>query len=75
MGNLTLHLLERRLQPVGVFSQTMADRTRGQSLKLHHGWFRLDIKRNFFMERVIKHWNGLLREMVESPSLGVFKTG
>lgn len=43
------------------------------TLRCSKGRFRFDIRKNFFTGRVVKHWNWLLRGLVRSPAVEVFK--
>ena len=58
----------------GLFTRAYSDRAQGNDFKLKEGSFVLDTRKEVFMISVLRHWKRLLREVVDAPSLEVFKS-
>ena len=58
----------------GFFSVASNNGRRGNGHKLEHRKLQTNTRKNFFTVRVMEHWNRLPREVVESPTMEIFKT-
>jgi len=56
-----------------LLTRACSDRTRGNGFRLKEGRFRLDIRKKLFALRVVRHCSRLPRQVVDAPSLAVFK--
>ena len=50
-----------------LFAQADNDRTRWNGFKVKEGKFRLEVRRKFFTQRVVRQWHRLPREAVVAP--------
>ena len=57
---------------INYFTRVDSDRTRGDDFKLKEGRFRLDVG-EVLSERVVRCWNMMPKEVVDVPSVEVFK--
>jgi hypothetical protein len=55
------------------FQLTSNSRTRGHKFKICKGRSRLEIRKNFFSQRVVSEWNKLPSFVVEAESINSFK--
>lgn len=57
-----------------LFLVVLSNRTKGNGQKLMHRMLYLNTRKHFFTVQMTEHWDRLLREIVESPSLEILKT-
>ncbi|KFR02778.1 hypothetical protein Y956_06365 [Nipponia nippon] len=56
-----------------LFIRADCHKTKGNGFKLKEGKFRLGVRKKFFTQREVRHWKRLPREVMDAPSLAVFK--
>jgi len=66
--------LPEEVKMMELISVACSDWTKASEHKLKHRRLHLNIRKCFFTVRVTEHWNRLPRDVVESPSLDIFKS-
>jgi ribonuclease P/MRP protein subunit RPP40 len=69
----TLHGINK-ISESSLFQLANNSRTRGHRFKLTKTRSKLDIRKNFFSQRVVNNWNGLPECVVEADSVNSFKS-
>ena len=64
----------KQMDVARLFSVVYSGTARRNGLKLEHGKFHTNMWNKCFTARVTEHWNRLSREVVEAPSMEIFKT-
>lgn len=59
----------KRNRTTGVDLSSKSDRTQGNGTELHQGSVRFGIRKQFFSEREVGHWNTLHMSVAIAPSL------
>ncbi|BHF84473.1 hypothetical protein SprV_0902762400 [Sparganum proliferum] len=77
-GDLTLvykiiNGLEHGFSFEDMFQWHLSPNLRGHSMKLRTTMSRLNLRSEFFTQRVVEKWNDLLQSVVEATSLQLFK--
>ena len=71
---MTYNIINHRVEMDARFMKMDTERrTRGHTMKLKISRSKLEIRRNFFTNRIKKRWNGLSQEIINSKTIDPFK--
>ena len=71
---MTYNIINNRVEMDGRFMKMNTEsRTRGHNMKLTISPSKIEIRRNFFTNRIKKRWNGLSQEIINSKAIDAFK--
>ena len=61
------------VNPNEFFTPAVSTNTRGHLMKLFKPYSRLNVRSNFFTQRVVNHWNNLPKQVVSTNTVASFK--
>ena len=71
---MTCNIINDRVEMDARFMQMNTEnRTRGHNMKLKISRSKIEIRRNFFTNRIKKRWNGLSQENINAKTIDAFK--